>query len=71
MNERLLMKKLRQAVADYMESAGCGCCGDSAGRDSATAVLGKLLHVPKYTDGSGYDFRKYRTGAEHSERTQP
>lgn len=56
-----LRRALRTAVADYMSSEGCGCCGDRDAHCEHAAVLGKLLRVPKYKDGSGYDFSKYRT----------
>ena len=52
---------LRQAIADYMWSEGCGCCGNPDGHKKASARLAKLLKVPKYKDGSGYDFGKYRS----------
>lgn len=55
------VKEVRRAVADYMASEGCGCCSDEEKHAAAEAVLAKLLHVPKYPDGSGYDFRKFRT----------
>lgn len=53
-------KQLREAVANYMMSEGCGCC-ESRNHDEYKNELGKLLKVPKYKDGSGYDFSKFRT----------
>lgn len=52
---------IRRAVADYMRSEGCGCCGNYDAHLEHNARLGKLLRVPKYKDGSGYDFAKFRT----------
>lgn len=52
---------IRTALADYMWSEGCSCCQDRDAHDSAKATLGKLLRVPKYEDGSGYDFSKFRS----------
>lgn len=52
-----LMEALRTAIANYMTSEGCGCCGDYDSHKEHTDVLGKLLNVPKYSDNSGYDFR--------------
>ena len=52
---------IRRAVADYMQSEGCGCCGDYLEHKMHTATLGTLLRVPPYKDGSGHDFRKFRT----------
>lgn len=56
-----IMKKLRTAVADYMYSEGCSCCQDVENHKKHEAVLAKLLRVPKYKDGSGYDFGRYKT----------
>lgn len=55
------MKEIRQAVADYMASEGCGCCGDNGKHDKAEEKLAKLLRVPKYKDNSGFDFLKFRS----------
>lgn len=53
-------EEIRRLVADYMGSEGCNCCrGDD--HDKHAEALGKLLKVKKYEDGSGYDFRRYRT----------
>lgn len=54
-------KKIRTALADYMSSEGCSCCGDYSAHKEHANQLGKLLGVPKYSDGSGYDFSKYKT----------
>lgn len=52
---------IRQAVADYMHSEGCSCCQSMDAHREHRAVLAKLLQVPKYRDGSGYNFCKFRT----------
>jgi hypothetical protein len=52
---------LRRAVADYMWSEGCGCCSDREAHKDHATQLAKLLRVPMYEDGSGYDFRRFRT----------
>lgn len=52
--------RLRTAVADYMRSEGCSCCRGSK-HDEHAEVLGRLLRVPKYADGSGRDFYRYRS----------
>ena len=52
---------MRRAVADYMSSEGCSCCQDTDEHNKHEARLGKLLRVPKFKDGSGYDFWKFRT----------
>jgi len=64
MNKELtaFKKKMRKALANYMYSEGCvSCCGDSEQHNKDTELLAKLLNVPKYSDGSGYDFSKYKT----------
>jgi hypothetical protein len=51
---------IRQALADYKEEEGCGCCqGNDYRKHEET--LATLLAVPRYKDGSGYDFRQFRT----------
>lgn len=53
-------KKLREAIANYMQSEGCTCCQDDSHKQHEEAIA-KLLGVRKYPDGSGYNFQKYRT----------
>lgn len=60
MDDKELRAKLRTALADYMLSEGCSCCQGSQHHDHAN-VLGKLLNVKRYDDGSGYDFYRYAT----------
>lgn len=57
---RPTLAAIRRAFADYYASEGCSCC---QGRDHKThaAALAKLLRVPRYKDGSGFDFYKFRT----------
>lgn len=55
-----LLGQLRQAVADYMWSEGCSCCR-SSNHGENSARLAKLLRVPKYPDGSGHDWSRFRT----------
>jgi len=50
---------MRAAVANYMRSEGCSCCRDSEAHERHTAALGRLLKVPKYKDGSGYNFARF------------
>lgn len=53
------LKDIRRALADYMQSEGCSCCQNKDKHDAAKEVLAKLLRVPKYSDGSGYDFNRF------------
>lgn len=53
--------ELRRALADYVVSEGCSCCRNEAAHSEAAERLGKLLRVPRYSDGSGRNFVKYRT----------
>ena len=54
-------KKLREAVANYMYSEGCSCCQDVDAHREHKQYLAKLLNVDKYSDGSGFDFYKYKS----------
>jgi hypothetical protein len=60
-SRRALIREVRQAVADYMWSEGCSCCSDKQAHDAAKARLARLLRVPQYHDGSGYDFYRFAT----------
>jgi hypothetical protein len=55
------IKELRRALADYMASEGCECCENGPAHTEAKERLAKLLRVPKYKDGSGFDFEKFKT----------
>lgn len=56
-----LRKTLRTAVADYMSSEGCTCCEDHDAHKKHKERLAHLLDVPKYEDGSGYNFVQFRS----------
>lgn len=53
------INQIRQTIADYMQSEGCNCCRDIEGHKKHEEKLAKLLGVPKYKDGSGYNFNKF------------
>jgi hypothetical protein len=55
------LKAIRKAVADYIQTEGCSCCQDIDGHAKACEAVGKLLSVPMYGDGSGYDFNQFAT----------
>lgn len=59
--KQLDRKEVRRLVANLLYASGCGCCGDRDATEAAKESLGKLLRVPKYSDGSGRDFYRYRT----------
>jgi hypothetical protein len=59
--ESEIIADIRQAVADYMASEGCGCCQNVDKHEDAAKRLAKLLGVKMYADKSGYDFNKYKT----------
>lgn len=50
--------EIRRAVADYMHDLGW--CRP-AEHFAHTEILGPLLHVPKFPDGSGYDFERFKS----------
>lgn len=56
-----LMKEIRTALADYVKSEGCSCCQNTDVHNAAAERLGQLLHIKKYSDGSGRDFYAYAT----------
>lgn len=47
-------------ISPYMHSEGCACCQNIDAHKKHAAELAKLLRVPKYPDGSGYNFGKFR-----------
>jgi len=52
-------REIRTAVANYISSEGCSCCeGDN--HEKHQKKLAKLLDVPKYEDGSGYNFSLFK-----------
>lgn len=53
--------EIRRLVADYMRSEGCSCCRDTEAHEKHAEALAKILKVPSYGDGSGYDFAQFRT----------
>jgi hypothetical protein len=57
--EEDIIKKIRQAVANYIRSEGCSCCENIDKHNKYKKILAKLLNVPMYKDKSGYDFSKY------------
>ena len=54
-------KEIRRAVGDLVRSAGCSCCRNDEGWEDALERLGKLLNIPKFDDGSGYNFWQVAT----------
>lgn len=66
MNKELSIfkKSVREAIANYMWSEGCSCCQDKEAHDEHKKALAKLLNVPSYDDGSGYNFSIFETKAK-------
>lgn len=54
-------EEVRRVVADLLGAAGCSCCRDDRRWEDAQARLARLLDVPPYSDGSGFDFAPFRT----------
>lgn len=63
--EEVYKCKIRKAVANYMSSEGCSCCEGKDHKEHAE-TLAKLLDVPKYDDGSGYNFHQFKTHENES-----
>ena len=55
------LDEIRRAVADYMSSEGCGCCGDYEEHQAHAARLAELLQVPAYDDKSGFKFHEFES----------
>lgn len=55
-----IIEAIRKAVADYIWSEGCDCCTDVKAHREHEKRLAELLSIPTYSDGSGYDFGKFR-----------
>lgn len=51
----LNFKRVRVAVATYISSEGCSCC-EGGNHPFHKGQLAELLSVPRYPDGSGFDF---------------
>lgn len=49
------VREVREALKDYVESEGCGCCSNYGKHEEAANKLGELLGFDKYLDDSGYD----------------
>lgn len=70
MKDRKLFQDIRTAIADYMQSEGCSCCRNVDAHEVNRNRLGKLLRAPKYDDGSGYDFSKFRSENKTKKNTR-
>lgn len=57
--EKKEREEIRKWVANLNVAAGCSCCRDDGKWELSQEKLAKLLKVPKYDDGSGYDFHKF------------
>jgi hypothetical protein len=55
------LDELRNAFGDYVASEGCSCCQDEGEHKRALARIAKVLKIPKYKDGSGYDTFRFRS----------
>jgi hypothetical protein len=60
---------IRRAFADYVWSGGCSCCSVPEKLREAEARIAKLLRIPKFSDGSGYNISRFRsTLRRHGDR---
>lgn len=53
--------EIRRLIADYMAAEGCSCCQSIDRHREIKEKLALLLNVPKYSDGSGWNFGKFET----------
>ena len=63
--------ELRNLVAILYCASGCSCCQDTETWNATAEKLGKLLDIPAYDDGSGYDFYTVRDAAIKGEQPKP
>ncbi len=49
--------ELKNAFVEYIYTEGCSCCEDEDHKE-AEDKLGELFGVQKYSDNSGYDWKK-------------
>ena len=54
---------LRDLVATLWCAGGCACCRDDDAWEKASNELAELFGVPRYEDGSGYDWYSVRDAA--------
>ena len=59
--DTIKIRTIRRAIANYMRSEGCSCCQDIDGHEKHLKRVARLLSVPKYDDGSGYDFGPFES----------
>jgi len=55
----VLKEAVLPALAKLIWSMGCGCCADKNALEQAEFELAEIFKVPKYPDGSGYDWSKF------------
>ena len=58
---RDIKTRIRNLIADYMQSEGCLFAEIPKDGSDSRKKLAELLDVPKYGDGSGYNFNKFAT----------
>ena len=68
--KRKTLEQIRTAFADYVRSEGCSCCRDGDAHEEAMYRMAKLLDIPPYSDGSGYDTYQFTTEAMRDVKKQ-
>jgi hypothetical protein len=61
------IEDIRKAIANYMLSEGCSCCQDISAHEHSAEIIAKMLNVPLYSDGSGYNFTMFSDRAKDFE----
>lgn len=56
------LDQLRDAIADYMASEGCGCCRNHDAHDANRKRIGELLKIRADKEG-WHDFSKFGTAS--------
>ena len=60
-----MIEEARNLIAVLYCASGCDCCQDTDKFDESSNRLAEMFSIPKYTDGSGYDFYKVRDKYEN------
>jgi hypothetical protein len=69
LNEMKKSDKIRLLVVQLYCASGCSCCRDDEEWKRCGDALGRLLDIPPYGDGSGFDFYSVKEAATLKEPT--
>ena len=50
------VQKIKQALVQYINSEGCGCCENDDEHEAAEKTLAELFDVPRHSNNLHYDW---------------